>query len=269
MKLLPTITAVFFAAVKSGSAGLTERTLLSDTVKEFVRSQFEVRAPLSQSESGALSWGLKNSTKGATMFLKEKKETSILGLLAGALGVLLISGAGTLAAGRSATPVPGAMPIPPNPATASACQAVLDGSAKLFTTPYHMYMTETGAGVGNEKPVSSETIFAGGALYVQFNGKWSSSLVSAEDMKAMDERNRKNVKNMSCHYVRDDSVNGESAAIYSTHEETAHGMTDTQIWVSKSKGLELRQEIDLNTGGKNKTHIISRFEYSNIHAPRL
>jgi hypothetical protein len=65
-------------------------------------------------------------------------------------------------------------------------------------------------------------------------------------------------------------VNGESAALYSTHEESTHGKTDSQNWVSKSKGLILRQEIDIDTGGATgKSHISSRYEYSNVQAPKL
>jgi hypothetical protein len=204
------------------------------------------------------------------MFFKEKREATILRVLAAALGVFLVAGGGTLATGRSPMMNYAEMPVVANPAPDSTCQAVLDASAKLFTTPYHMYMTEAGAGVGDEKPVSNEMVFAGGALYVLFNGKWSPSLVSTEDMKAMGERNRKNAKNLSCHYVRDESVNGESAALYSTHEESAHGKNDNQIWISKSKGLVLRQETDIDTGGaKGKTHLSSRYEYSNVHAPKL
>jgi hypothetical protein len=204
------------------------------------------------------------------MFFKEKREATVLRVLAGALGVFLVANAGTLAAGRSPVLMHAGMPLFANPGIDSACQAVLDTGDKLFTTPYHMYMTEAGAGVGNGKPVSSELVFSGGVQYILYNGKWSPSPLSTEELKAMEQRNRNNAKNMSCHYLRDEPVNGESAALYSTHEESAHGKTDSQIWVSKSKGLILRQEIDIDTGGANgKTHISSRYEYSNVQAPKL
>jgi hypothetical protein len=86
-----------------------------------------------------------------------------------------------------------------------------------------MYMTHTSAGIENGKPVNSEMVFAAGARYVLFNGKWSSSALSTVEMKEMDQRNRTNAKNVSCYYVRDESVNGESAAIYSAHSESEHG----------------------------------------------
>jgi hypothetical protein len=203
------------------------------------------------------------------MIIKKNCEATALRTLAAALGALLVANAGTSAAGHSPVLIRAEMGLAANPASDSACQAVLDAGEKLFITPYHMYMTEAGAGAGNGKPMSSETVFSGGAQYILFNGKWSPSPVSVVEMKAMEQRNRNNAKNVSCHYVRDESVNGESAALYSTHEETAHGKNDNQIWVSKSKGLILRQETDIDTGGGNKTHMSVRYEYSNVHAPKL
>ncbi|HLY59836.1 MAG TPA: hypothetical protein VKV95_03630 [Terriglobia bacterium] len=202
------------------------------------------------------------------MFFKKNREAAILRVLAGALGIFLAAGAGTLAKGRSPALLPAWMSGAADPGVDSGCQAALDAGNKLYTTPYHMYGAET----VNGKPVNTEGIFAGGALYVLVNGKWSLSPVSPEEMlkmmKAKDQGKEKNGKNGVCHYVRDESVSGESAALYSTHEEDAKGKTDVQSWVSKGKGLLLRQETDVDMGG-TKVHISSRFEYSNIHAPKL
>ncbi|MGO8817565.1 MAG: hypothetical protein ACLQVG_23205 [Terriglobia bacterium] len=202
------------------------------------------------------------------MLFKGKREPAILCVLAAALGVFLVANAGTLAAGRSPVLMHAAIPLAANPGVDSACQAVLDASEKLYATPFHMYSTQAGALVGNGKPTSSEMISTGGTDYVLYAGKWTTS--STAERKAMSQGNQKNAKNMSCHYVRDELVNGESAALYSTHEESAHGKTDSQNWVSKSKGLILRQEIDIDTGGaKGKSHMTSRYEYSNVQAPKL
>ena len=131
-----------------------------------------------------------------------------------------------------------------------------------------MYSMQAGALVGNGKPTSSEMISAGGTDYVLYAGKWTTS--STAERKALGQSNRNNAKNMSCRYLRDESVNSESAVVYSTHEESVHGKNDNQIWVSKSKGLILRQETDIDTGGANgKTHLSSRYEYSNVRAPKL
>ena len=202
------------------------------------------------------------------MFFMGKRNATVLRVLAVALGVFLVTNAGSLAARRSPVLTHAEMPLAANPGVDSACQAVLDASEKLYTTPFHMYSTQAGALVGNGKPMSSEMISSGGTDYVLYDGKWTTS--STAERKALGQRNRNNAKNMSCHYVRDESVNGESAALYSTHEESVHGKTDSQNWVSKSKGLILRQEIDIDTGGANgKSHMSSRYEYSNVHVPKL
>ena len=202
------------------------------------------------------------------MFFMGKRKATVLRVLAAALGVFLAANAGPLASGRSPVLMHAEMPLAANPGVDSACQAVLDASEKLYTTPFHMYLTSAGGLVGNGKPMSSEMISSGGTDYVLYNGKWTTS--STAERKALGQRNRNNAKNMSCHYVRDESVNGEGAALYSTHEDTAHGKNDNQIWISKSRALILRQETDIDTGGANgKSHVSSRYEYSNVHAPKL
>lgn len=202
------------------------------------------------------------------MLFKEKRKAPILRVLAIVVGVFITANAGIFAARRSPLLTPAEIPLTANPGVDSACQAVLDASEKLYSTPFHMYSTQAGALVGNGKPMSSEMISTGGTDYVLYAGKWITS--STADRKARGERNRNNARNVSCRYLRDESVNGESAVVYSTHEESAHGKTDTQNWVSKGKGLILRQEIDIDTGGANgKSHLSSQIDYSNVQAPKL
>ena len=134
-----------------------------------------------------------------------------------------------------------------------------------------MYSTQATAGVENGKPMSSEMVFACGARYVRVNGKWEPSPLSTAELKAMDERNQKNTTNVSCHSVRDktQSVNGESATLYTMHSETPRSKNDDQIWISKSKGLILRQETDLiSNSGNGKSDLSSRYVY-NVQAPKL
>ena len=201
------------------------------------------------------------------MFFNKRREAAILRVLAAALGAFLMASSGTLAARHSSQILYAGMPLAANPGIDSACQSVMDAGDKLFTTPYHMFGTEAGAGVGNKKTMSSEMIFAGGVQYVLMNGKWGPSPLSLQESKDLVARNKKTAKT-SCHYVRNESVNGESAALYSTHDPTPHGNVDSQIWVSKSKGLILRQEMDIDTGGGHKTHMSVRYEYNNVQAPK-
>ncbi len=151
----------------------------------------------------------------------------------------------------------------------AVCKLVLDANDKLLTTPFHMYMTNANPRIQDGKPVSSEMVFAGGERYILFNGKWTSSPLSTDDLKALELRNRANARNRSCQYVRDELVNGENAALYNAHSESEHGKDDSQIWISKSKGLILKQETILDTGANGKSHLSVRYEYGNVQAPKL
>jgi hypothetical protein len=46
---------------------------------------------------------------------------------------------------------------------------------------------------------------------------------------------------------------------------------DTQIWISKSRGLPLKQiyDIDVNGGARCKSHTEIRYEYTNVTAPPI
>ena len=83
-----------------------------------------------------------------------------------------------------------------------------------------------------------------------------------------EQENRKNVKNASCRHVRDEIVNGEPAGVFSAQTETDDIKSDSLIWISKNKGLVLRQEEDLDAGG-DKSHVSARYEYSNVSAPNV
>lgn len=152
----------------------------------------------------------------------------------------------------------------------AGCQGVILAVEKNFTTPYHMYMTMTSGAVQNNKPRNSESIFVGGMNYVLVNGKWTSTPVSADEKKLTEDAIRKNAKTGTCHYVRDESVSGESTALFATHNQTESGTSDNQIWVSKSKGLIVKQESDIDVGGgRPKSHMSARYEYTNVQAPKM
>ena len=218
-------------------------------------------APVIQSPSSM------ENKQGALMLSKGKVGSAVLCKTGAALGVFLgvfnaTSHAASILPTRFVQPsyVLGANWEDPD------CQVVLGAMDKMYSTPYHAYTSITGMLPG--KTFTGEMIFVGGSQYVLSEGKWSTDTLSAAEMKDMAVRARKNAKHVSCHKVRDDSVNGETATVYGTHEETEHGTTDTQIWISKSKGLMLRQEMDL-TAGTSKTHMSSRYEYRDVQAPKL
>jgi len=211
------------------------------------------------------------------MRMREAEKPSKWRGVAAALAVLL-SGGMSLQAGEPSNYVAGstksdkivdwAIPAVAIPATDPACKPVYDANDKLLTTDYHAYMNQIDA--GGKANTNFELLNVGGERYVLFGGKWSRSGITTEQMKQQEDKNKKNAKNNSCHYLRDETVNGEAAAVYSEHSESDAGKSDAQIWISKTKGLIVKEEIDLEVNGvAGKNHMAIRYEYGNVHAPAV
>jgi hypothetical protein len=179
---------------------------------------------------------------------------------ANALAIVARAGASVLLIGFAAG-------LPVRAATApAACQPVLDAMAKAIVTPKHLYTTMLAAPGG--KPNSTETINTGDASYVKVGGKWSRSPVTTQDIQKREAENLRNSKTVTCRYLRDESVNGEAAAVYSEHSEQEGTKSDVLSWISKSRGLPLRTEMDLDLGEKmGKSHFSTRFEYGDVRPP--
>ena len=157
----------------------------------------------------------------------------------------------------------------PRLAAEDNCQPTYDAMSKVMTTPTHIYVTMTAVPNNGDKPITAETIYAAGSAYVKVNGKWTRGRMTLQEVMKKEEENRKNSKT-TCRYLKDESVNGEIAAVYNTHSETGDIKSDGQIWISKSKGLPLRQEFDIDSGGPGgKNHQSVRYEYANIQPPPL
>jgi len=148
------------------------------------------------------------------------------------------------------------------------CKVVFDADDRLTATPHHGYVTTTLQGKG-AKQVTGEDIFAGGVVYVQVRGAWRKSPMIAEQRQNQQLENRKNARNVSCHLLRNEVVNGEPAEVYSFHAETEDLKSDSLVWISKSKRLILRQEQDLDPGLGDKSHTSTRDEYTNVSAPNI
>jgi hypothetical protein len=157
-------------------------------------------------------------------------------------------------------PLLGSMPLQAQ----DSCQPVNDAMHKIYTTPTHLSTTMMGVG----EPVKNELIYAGGVIYENVHGKWSHGGVTLQQVMKMEEENRRNSKT-ACRYLRDEPVNGEAAAVYSTHAERSAPAvkSDGQIWISKTKGLPLRHEEDIDAGSGTKMHHSTRYEYTNVRPP--
>jgi hypothetical protein len=61
--------------------------------------------------------------------------------------------------------------------------------------------------------------------------------------------------------VRNESVDGEAAMLNTMRHEDEDAKEDAHIWISKSRGLPLRDEPDVVVGGEaGKEHRSTRFE---------
>ena len=148
---------------------------------------------------------------------------------------------------------------------ADSCQPVFDAVQKLVKTPSHSFTTSTAAKGGS--PQTGETIMAQGRKYIRARGKWMDPRVTTQEVLEQEQENEKNGKS-SCQLVRSESVNGESASLYHMQRETDSFKEDSQIWISKSTGLPLREEQDMDMGGAiGKRHNSAHFEYRNVQPP--
>jgi hypothetical protein len=144
------------------------------------------------------------------------------------------------------------------------CKVVLDANHKTLETANHVYTDNLH---GNGKKVTGEMITVNGERYLLMNGKWMKSRMTVADTRAQEEENIKNAKVLSCKRTGDDTVGGEAATVYTEHTENEDTKSDGRIWISKSRGVILKEEIDLDSGDPIKEHISLRYEYGNVKAP--
>jgi hypothetical protein len=149
----------------------------------------------------------------------------------------------------------------PDATAANSCQPLEDTIGKLATTPTHIYSTVSD-GLGN-KPTAIEMIYVRGAVYVKMADKWMRTNFTTPEMT---HQSLEKQKQGLCHYEKDESVGGQAAAVYSSQSQS--GGAKAQLWISKSTGLPLREEVDVDSGGKGRnSHTSMRYEYGNVQAP--
>jgi hypothetical protein len=123
-----------------------------------------------------------------------------------------------------------------NVTRADDCKGLFEAMNKAITTPTHIYSTNV-AGYNKNVPENSEMIYAGGpkgAIYVMVKGKWTRSTLTAADMLAQQQENQRNEKG-TCQHVRDESVNGEAAAVYQAHTITTTAKSTPPSGFPKAK----------------------------------
>jgi hypothetical protein len=147
------------------------------------------------------------------------------------------------------------------------CKIVVDSLAKQHGTPTHLYAEQSETSRAGGKPRINEMIYFGDAIYIQEKGQWVRSPLSVQGMRKQQEENLRNAQGMTCRYVRDEAVSGETAAIYQSSATTPAGKSNSTLWVSKRTGLPLRSETDIDPGTQDAVHITMRYDYANVHPP--
>ena len=145
------------------------------------------------------------------------------------------------------------------------CKAVFDADDKMLATDHHSYTTKTGV-----QRETSESAMVSGANYLQVKGQWMKSPLTVAEVRAQKLENRKNAKNVSCQFLRDETIAGEKARVYRAHSETEVASSDVTVWISTSRGLPLQQEQEIDVGGgAAKTRYSIRYDYANVSVPAV
>jgi len=144
------------------------------------------------------------------------------------------------------------------------CQSVYDADDKLLATDHRAFSAHSPAIRGGH-PETTESVMVGGVTYVKVKGAWRKSPLAVTELREQKAENRKSAKNVSCRYLRDEFVDGEAARVFSAHSETEDGKYDLTVWISKNRGLPVRQEEDIDTG--DKVHYSIHYEYTNVALP--
>jgi hypothetical protein len=152
----------------------------------------------------------------------------------------------------------------PTLAAQDECKAmekvVADASSKTHSTPTHVYTNSKIDG----QTFASEIIYAAGSMYMKIDGKWTLA-GSIKDLEQTEQQLKRDAHSKDvCHSLKDETVNGELASVYTSHSETPRGTIDSQVWISKVKGLPLRE---VTTSDDGKATISTRYEYGNVRPP--
>lgn len=141
---------------------------------------------------------------------------------------------------------------------ASPCDSVVAATLKVLQVPSHLYMTERGG-----RTRDSETIYLNGAIYVKFEGQWRKSAIPVQTLA--DSKKEAEDRIGTCSALRDEVVGGEPATLYKVRNKSEEA-ADVQIWISKLRGLLLKQSYDFDLG-RGVIHNEIRYEYTNVSAP--
>ena len=156
-------------------------------------------------------------------------------------------------------------------AKAADCAPVYAAGTKQAATPYRASVVTSDVTLppGLSPALSpariTDMVYDGQALYLMIGGKWISRPMTPQMQLAQIAENKKR-GHAVCARLADSAVDGEAAAVYTTHDQMPEGTADTKIWISKKTGLPLRSDvrIALHPGGQTTS---ARFHYGPVKRP--
>jgi hypothetical protein len=156
---------------------------------------------------------------------------------------------------------------PDAPAQDASCKAVFNALRVQAKTPNHQYFTISGA-EPDSNAQTNEMINTGSARFILMNGKWQSEPESPREMLKREEKNFKN-SNTICRVLREELVEGTATTVFIEQSQTGPISSVGTIWIAKSSGLPVREQIDTDagTGAAGKRHLEIRIVYTGVQAP--
>jgi hypothetical protein len=61
--------------------------------------------------------------------------------------------------------------------------------------------------------------------------------------------------------LRDETLDGEAVSVYSDVMKSRLGIADSKVWISKTNGLVLQREVEVDMGAKGKGKQTIVFDY--------
>ncbi len=104
-----------------------------------------------------------------------------------------------------------------------------------------------------------------GAVYLQINGAWRKSGITAKDNIDMSRSNLKDAKEYSCKALPDSVVDGTPAANYTTHTVNDDVVIDTRIAIARSTGLAI--SVVTRRPGDPAGDVVTHYAYGSVKAP--
>jgi hypothetical protein len=105
-----------------------------------------------------------------------------------------------------------------------------------------------------------EEIYDGKTIYSRISGKWSVSRLTPQNLIDQERENEQAGKAV-CSVVRDETIDGVSATLYSLRAERDGDTTNEQIWISKVTALPVHVKTDAPSD--------TRYVFSGISAPNV